>query len=218
MDNQNKMKSLWVWNIQKKEWPKLVKLCQDYSISEVYVCKLTVDLVDYLNHYNIKAQLLIGQQSPLDRKAIPKSPITDVHLDLEYSGKDDWKIFIEDFNICLFAGALSKREHQIKLVVDVECWPKDFKYWKYINRYADEVCLMNYHTSWFRQLKRAILPLLFLRKPFYVGVETNPELNHSYKTKEALDKNVKILEKIFSWHPKFKGIAYHHYYTLKEVK
>ncbi len=213
---------MWVWYLAKKDWTNLVNLCKNKNITRVFLANPKKESVKYLQGWGIKVHALIGAQSPLkvDRiiaeaeKYASWGLFETIHLDIEFSGKDELISYLRDFD------KVMSQEH-LNISVDVGTWlPK--QHYDSANT-SIFVCLMSYAQTSEGTIKLAEKPLKWLRVPFYVGFETID--NDQFKDisfwklgNDAMEREMANVEEHYKYDPNFKGIVIHHYDTYKRLK
>lgn len=192
--------ALWVWNLNKEDISRFFSFCCLKGVDKLYFnyeCKAPKEGFESFEF----VPLIGDSQNKLSVFDILKicKPYKRVHLDIELATGETREHFYDKLKRVI--QALKYQNKYVEL--DVECWNKDLEYLNIV-KMADELTFMNYDNNIWKQLWMAF-PFVLLNKPFYMGIETNPDLK--CRTLEP-DKRIKEFDKYIS-HKNYLGTAIH---------
>ena len=192
------MKCLWVWNLDKKDIKSFNEFCKQKNIKKVF---LNYKVYNLSKNIKVDCVPLIGDsKNELSFEEIIKicKPYKKVHLDIELAVDEDMDSYLGKL-FCILNILKSENKY---IELDIETWNKTRTYKKIIKN-ADEIHLMSYSPSIIGTYFKTIG---FKNKPFYVGIETNPDLKISMKEP---DKKIPIINFINSFNKNYRGTSVH---------
>ena len=209
-----KNKALWVWYLNKLQIEKFIQYVKDNNYTKIMLNWESIDK-NYpviKNELGIDVSILIGDQNKLTAKEIISrlesvnhlSEIKQIHLDLELPSIKE----INSYLNTLYEVVTYFKDKDYKVEIAVETWNLHPTYKSILNK-ADEWYLMNYSKHWFTTILKGFG---WYSKPFYMGVETIPEMNKICLREQEYSILDKVSNLLFK---NYKGLAIHHYGSVR---